>query len=108
MVRTQIFDIRLVNGSSTLTCDHCDLKEVDRLATMLGEQLTKASLAKHPRFITASAMHGMLNEYVDWLKLRDNNSSVPYSWDTTASMCQVSIPHISLIHTDFCLYTLNL
>jgi hypothetical protein len=87
MIRTQLFDVNLVNNSSTLTCSHCDLKEVDRLAPVLAEKLTRASLARHPRCITAANMGSLLNDFVDWLKLRDHLVSEHYSFEGTVSAC---------------------
>lgn len=89
--RTQIFNVDLINNSTTLTCDHCDLKEVDRLAPVLSEKLARSSLARHPRHITASNMESLLNDFVDWLKLRDKTLEGAYSFQGTVSICEAFV-----------------
>lgn len=50
-----------------VTCDHCDLQEVERLAELFLEKLVAASLRRHPRRISQSKVVALKSALVDIL-----------------------------------------
>lgn len=79
-----------------LTCDHCDLEEVLRLAQFFEEKLSEASVKKYPRLINERKINGLKTEFVDFmigLKANDILSSRPLSQQETA--VAVAVPSAS-------------
>lgn len=50
-----------------LTCDHCDLQEVDKLSTLFLEKLAAASIVKHPRQLNEPKMVALKNGFLSAL-----------------------------------------
>ncbi len=57
-----------------MTCEHCDLEEVLKLAKFFEEKLAEASTKSYPRHINERKINGLKTEFVDFmvtLKARD-------------------------------------
>ena len=70
----------LIRTMEPLTCDYCDLNEVERLASLLLDRFVRASLTRHPRHLTAAKANKVKNEFVEALGLT-SDGIVQYSYE---------------------------
>jgi homogentisate solanesyltransferase len=78
-----------------LTCDHCDLQEVEKLTKTLSEKLTQASINRHPRSISERKINILKNDILASLQLLTevatstakaaaaSSNMTPYSFENT-------------------------
>ncbi|RYH03770.1 hypothetical protein EON65_46965, partial [archaeon] len=50
-----------------LTCDHCDLQEVEKLSMLLLEKFTAATLRRFPRLLTRAKACSLKSEFISIL-----------------------------------------
>ena len=89
-IRTLVFDVDTINGGSTLTCDHCDLAEVERLVPLLLEKFTRASIARHPRILTIQNVALLKKDFQERLKLQEftEHYGTPYTFKAIAMVLE--------------------
>jgi hypothetical protein len=63
--------VQLFCNVMTLTCDHCDLKEVEKLSVLFLEKFAQATMKKHPRNLSPSKVNVLKSLLVLSLQLSD-------------------------------------
>jgi hypothetical protein len=71
--RLQTLDPELLTDFGALTCDWCDLEEVESVANVLLHALAVASVRAHPRSLTEQKCNKIKTELVNFLSLRGND-----------------------------------
>ena len=66
----------LICNLDSLTCDYCDLQEIDKISALFLDKLTIASINKHPRILTVQKMCQLKNEFLESLHLYDDSSAL--------------------------------
>jgi len=85
--RLQTFDPELLSDFGALTCDWCDLDEVENVSSVLLHALAVASVRAHPRNLTEQKCNKLKTELVNFLSLRGGDliSTGQYSHKVVAS-----------------------
>lgn len=75
----------LIRTMEPLTCDYCDLSEVERLSSLLLDRFVRASMVHHPRTFTIAKANKLKNDFVEALGLT-SEGIVQYSYENTMSI----------------------
>lgn len=73
----------LIRTMEPLTCDYCDLDEVERLASLLLDKFVRASLVRHPHSFAGAKVNKLKNEFVEALGLTNGDLVMQYSYENT-------------------------
>jgi hypothetical protein len=76
----------------TLTCDHCDLKEVEKLSVLFLEKFAQATMKKHPRNLSPSKVNLLKSLLVLSLQLSDQEVLDQLILQASPSASSSSVP----------------
>ncbi len=65
--------MNLICNVVDFTCDHCDLKESEKLSSLFLEKFTQATVKRHPRSLSLAKANALKNAFVIALQLSDHD-----------------------------------